>query len=479
MRLQMLARNIAILVSSLIVLYIIAANTTPINIQQVETMANSGLTPLTPIDRVVQGNGYDVQVGDLVYFYSTMLFKFDHANVKFVFKNPSASQNISLGYQDQQQYHYNASVLDAPFLNTLNWPQLSNNGLYLYQKTPVYKSVSEFLMKPPTDKAIGVFDYDFQSSQPLDVTIPGYKPAKQDTIITTPLRGKTTFYAYVQNEPFHMILTKRDLNWYAQPDVVSIKVYKGSDVVAQTSISDDGNESSNHVVGVPQQAVINNPGPGLPENGVYKIVIDAPGDTITTRIQTNLHKLAFAGPLYPVSNAKVYGGVTTSTTPTTLYTDAPAISAQTYHTATQTVQVGLQGLSVTAGQPAAVSGPTGANDGSLVGVIAPLSDTVINGVGYFSFTPDQFFAPTPYKLLSLTNTTDLSQVDYVITHYPGAPKQLPGGWDMAQRDFDLSDSVTQGGKLSWLISAPGLSENGQTVKIKSIDITLTKKGWFK
>jgi hypothetical protein len=332
-------------------------------------------------------------------------------------------------------------------------------------------------MQPPTNKVIGTFDYNFPTSN--TVTIPGYRPATQDTVINIPLRGETIMYAYLDNEPFHLTVTKQDLNWYADPDVVNIKVYKDNDVVAQGIIDDDGNASSNHVIGPPQSVTINNPGGGNAESGVYKIVIDSTSDSVITRIQTNLHKLVFQGPIYPVDNSKVYGDLATGVNPTKLYSDVPTVSVQTYHSASQSVLVGPQLLPIAAGQAANVSGPTGATETSLVPIVIPKSDAVINGVGYFSFTPDEFFAPTPYKILPLTDQTDLSQVDYIITNYPGAPKQLGGGWEEQTLNFDLSNAVTQKGKLSWLISAPGLKENGRSIEIKSIDMTLTKKGWFK
>ncbi|MBW3538347.1 hypothetical protein KY386_02550 [Candidatus Parcubacteria bacterium] len=355
-------------------------------------------------------------------------------------------------------------------MNRLTWSSIGG-GPYLYQKEPEFDSLESFLQNSPENKVIGTYDYD-PAALTQNVRLPDYRPALKETVIDTPLRGRTVMYVYLDNEPFKMKLTKRDLNWYADPDVMNIKVYKQQDVVLEATIDDDGNDTDNRRVGLPQEVELANPGPGLPEAGVYKIVIDAPGDTALTRLETNLHKIVFEGPIYPVANKEVYGGLVEQTKPTNLVTDAPAVSFVTYHQALQDVTVGGQMVNINQPQQAVKA----ANPGGQAAVTIPKSDVVVNGIGYFAFTPEQFFTPTPYKILPIRDAKDLEQVDYVLTNYQ-KPRQ-EGEWLVAEREFDLSDAVIQKGKLSWLISAPGLKENNRTIEIKSIEMTLTKKGWW-
>jgi hypothetical protein len=137
-------------------------------------------------------------------------------------------------------------------------------------------------------------------------------------------------YVYLNHEPFNMSFTKQDLNWYSDPDAAKISVYKGKDKVFDATIDDDGNSTSNQKPGFKQTVNIKNPGPGLPESGVYKIVIDAPDDSIITNITTNLHKIVFEGPLYVADNRAVYGGIP-KTNPTKLVTNAQSISFRSDH----------------------------------------------------------------------------------------------------------------------------------------------------
>jgi len=49
------------------------------------------------------------------------------------------------------------------------------------------------------------FDYENDIGNP-NITLPNYKPSSQETVINTPLRGRQVIYAYLDHEPFHMII---------------------------------------------------------------------------------------------------------------------------------------------------------------------------------------------------------------------------------------------------------------------------------
>src|SRR6185437_807582 len=100
----------------------------------------------------------------------------------------------------------------------------------------------------------------------------------------------------------------------------------------KTSVGDDGITDASHKVLPPTDITIANPGPGLPETGIYKIVIDDNSDTVIKSIRTNLHKIVFAQSIFPIANRSAYYGVVSSTSATTVYTNALSLSALTYHT---------------------------------------------------------------------------------------------------------------------------------------------------
>jgi hypothetical protein len=471
--LSKISRILSILIAFSISGYILFANTSPFNITRKYVSDDKAALALGPKNRVETVNGVNKQIDNLIYLSSKMPFSFDHAQVKTIFKNQDNDQQILLGYHDQEAWHYNTQVLDYPPLNNLNWPKVGS-GPYLYQKYPNYKTVNEFISHPPQNKVVGIFDYPDYDSLQANLSIPNYQPSKAKISINVPLRGKTIMYVYLNNEPFNMSLTKQDLNWYSDPDVAKISVYKDKDKVFDATIDDDGNSTDNHKPGFKQTVNIKNPGPGLPESGVYKVVVDAPLDSLITNITTNLHKLAFEGPIYVAENQAVYGEIVKKTNPTILTTNAQLLNFRSDHEQSNTAMVDMQTIKIT--QPNQVVNST--NPKPSAAITIPSSDMIVNGSGYIAFSPDQFFSPTPYKILPMNSAEDINQVDYILTNYPGAPEHN-GDWLVATRDFDLHDAVVTKGQLSWVLETPSLKENKHTVEYKQIEMTLSKKGWFK
>jgi hypothetical protein len=418
-------------------------------------------------------DGVFTQNGNPVYFVSAMPFQFDHATVQLKFRNPNPDQTISLGFKDRPEWHYQTNVISAPFLDAFTWPKVGS-GPYLYQKTAEYKSVDEFLKNPPQNKIVGTYDLDAAELAAETPPPESYRAAGQDTHIAIPLRGKTTFYVYLENEPFKLKITKRDLNWYADPDTMKITIYKGKTIVMTATIDDDGNAKDDKRPGGSQTIELKNPGPGLPESGVYKIVVDASRDSVLTELTTNLHKIAFEGPLYPVSNREVYGRVGGNPAPTVLYANADHVSVSASHASSlQTIYAGAQTVPLTAvNQPVSI----GNQEDSQITI--PKSDAVINGAGYFAFSKDQLFAPTRYKLVQVQSAADLQNVDYLLTSY-APPNKLDDGWFQAEKTFDLKDAVTENDKLSWVISAPGLEENKRMINLKDIELDMSRQGWVR
>ncbi|MDB5178658.1 MAG: hypothetical protein JWN01_601 [Patescibacteria group bacterium] len=467
------SRLTALAGSMVLVGYILFVNAMPLGVSYDFKPGNKNVSSLGPGTRVETLNRSQRLIQDLAYFTSNMTFLFEHARVRMAIKTSDVNQVAWLGYKDQQAWHYNNQVISAPFIDSLGWARVGE-GPYLYQKQPSYKSYADFMANTPRDKFIGVYNYSDTALRQSKADMSGYKPATAETVVSTPIRGKVTMYAYLANEPFRLAVEKRDLNWYKDPDVATVKVYKDTDKVFETTIGDDGNTNDDHHPGASQQADIKNPGPGLPEAGVYKIVIDAPDDSIITKIATNMHKITFEGPLHLAGNHEVYGDVVPPTASVDIFTNATDVSAQAFSRSAQTLIAGGKSVPLTQSQTFINLASTP----QISAIKAPKSDIVINGVGYFAFSQDQFFEPTPYHILQITGPKDLEKVDYVLTNYK-PPKQLGDGWVEVEREFDLSGAVVQKGKLSWVISAPGLADNKRSIEIKDIQMTLTKKGWFK
>ncbi len=251
-------------------------------------------------------------------------------------------------------------------------------------------------------------------------------------------------------------------------------MYKNNDLVFTATVDDDGILDNSKRIGPIEEVTIKNPGPGLPEAGVYKIFFDENEDTIIKSITTNLHKIVFSGPVYVIDNADVYTNLVQNTSTTTLYTNNTEIIAKTAHTRSlQTFRVGTGTKTFIEPNSEIISTSTGT---STVAVF-PKSDVIINGIGYFSFSQDQFFAPNKFRTLQVNSPGDIDLVDYVISPYR-PPSKGSDGFYTVTRNFDVSSAVPRNGVLSWIISAPGLKDGEAEIFIKNISIIYNKKGWW-
>jgi hypothetical protein len=459
--------------------YIFLSNLTPWGAQIIYSMQeNYGISLLGPMTRinVVQDENklIPAQTSDITYFTTDMPFAFEKAKVRVTYLNPYIDQMIKVGYKDQAVWHYHTELIDTPILKNLDWDRVGT-GPYLYQKNRTHDLVEQFLIDPPKDKVIGTYGYENAYLKNYETKLDGYHPAAVDTEIDTPLRGRHVAYVYLENEPFKLDLVKQDLNWYEDPDPMTIKVYKSKDLVYTATIADDGISDGSKKNGPPQEAHLENPGPGLPENGVYKIVIDSSGDTILKRLRTNLHKIVFEGTVSPVANQRVFPSVNKETKSTMVITKAPEISMQTFHTqGIQEVKVNDASIALENTHESKIATPSA----EITSITMPQSDVVLSVRGYFAFLEDQYFDPSPYKVYEVKNADDLAHVDYLLTNYI-PPLNSENGWQVAEHEFDIGDAVVDKGKLSWVIQMPGIKDKPEGVLIKKVEIELDKQGWKK
>jgi hypothetical protein len=485
LRLALFSRILFILLAILLVGYLLVRKVEPLGVSaQYSTDNPQQQITLIPPDRLFEnldsyGQKTSIIKTDFVYFETLFPYYYDTAKVKMTLQNLQENQSVYLGFQDQEKWHYETELMDMPLLNILQkegWNYVGSSPA-VYQKDNHYSSFREFLTEPPQG-VTAVFNYDKNSFR--QDYIPDYNPSDQNTIINTPLRGNVVFYTYLNNELFKLNVAKQDLNTYEDPDVVSIKIYKENDVVYSAQIDDDGIIDNSGVVLAPSEVFIQNPGPELPEPGVYKVVINAPSDTVITRLTTNLHKLVFASPIFLASNHEVYPKIVEKTEPNKIFSDALGFTFQTYHLeGRQLLKIGTESAQLNLKEELfATPSATATESSQLTEIEIPKSDVVVKGkLGYFAFSPDQFFQPTRYKLQSIENREDLKGVDYIIADY--TPSRQEGEWRVAEAEFDLKTAVIKNGKLSWLIKAPGLEESGNEIVIKKIEIELVKKPLIK
>lgn len=490
---QFISRSVFVFGAVVLVSFILYSHFLPFGKKTTfSSFESKNLIEIGPIDRVMHINKNGIETTKLLsentYFITPDKFLFDVANFKIYFASESY-QEIHIGYQNKSSWSYASRLISTGLFDQVSWTQLGINPS-LYQKKTDYLSFQEFIKNPPSNKSIGYFDFDENIFK--EKLIVDYSPSPTDTTISTFLRGKIVFYVYLSSEPFNMTISKQDLNWYEDPDVVSMKIYKSNEVVYSATIEDDGITDASGKSNQTQSVTIQNPGPGLPEEGTYKITIDAGGDSVINQIKTNLHKIIFDSPLYLASNSEIFPVVVPQTVANTIYTDALGISVSTPHkSALQQVRIKpaedktnlnaneevniVNSLDLkSVNLEASIAATPSASQNGLSEIFVPKSDVILKAdLGYFSFSPEQFFSPSDLKLMPITKKEDMEKVDYVITNYKRTHQD--GEWRVAEAEFDLSDAYVKNGKLSWIIKAPGLKERGGEVIIKDIQVELIKK----
>ena len=461
-----------------LILFIVYKNVQPFGITlHYRSDNDKDISPLNPASRVEkimdEGKSVTKQINDLIYFSVKFPPRVESGKVRIKFKNPYPDQEIYLGFQDTDTWHYDKKLIDAPLINSLGWPSVGTDPV-LYQRSKSYESVADFLKNPPADSVVGFYKYD-KDLLLKKTKLDGYAPRKENTVFDLPLRGQHTFYVYNENEMFKMKILLQDLNWYDGPDVTTIRIYKEKVLVKETIVDDDTIEDGSDKVLPEREVNIENPGPGLPESGIYKVVIDAPSDIIIKKITTNMHKMVFEGPLFLAGNAKAYPAVIKETVPSHLYSSAKSLSAFALHSqGLQTLKVGAQKLKVTDTKTEVSLDPFEKR----YDITVPQNDIILSArLGYFAASEDNFFEPSIYSLTPITSSSDIAIADYIFAPY--FPVQKVGDWHTADIDFDLKTAVAKKSKLSFIILAPNLKDNDRTLLFDTIDVDLYKKPLFK
>jgi hypothetical protein len=468
-----IAKRLGVLVVCILFLFIFFKNSAPLGAESKHLLGDSFF--LGPDNRIDKRDDGIALIQNYVYLNTNMSFKYDYVKVKIIFQNSNKALDLKVGYKDKVDWHYNNQIAYSSTLDDLNWDVIGLKP-YLYQKQHNFDLIEKFYSNPPINSTIGFYNYNRSDFINSNTELHDYEKLDKKITLNIPLRGPHILYAYLEGETFELDIEKRDLNWYEDPDPMDIKIYKDNDLVYEATIQDDGIVDALSQLGKKQTISLKNPGPDLPEPGIYRIEFDGSNDSVITKLTTNLNRLIFEGPINPINNAEVYGDLVAQTQPLEIYSNSNYYTFITSHNASvQKIRVDEQDVDLSqVGQPYVhkISGPR-----EIHRIIFPKGgDVVTNGTGFFSFSPDRFFEPLPFNSLQIKNKSDLDQVDYILTSYK--PTQKIGDDRVAEIEFDLSDAVIQKGKLSWLISAPGLKESGGEILIKDIEFTFTKKGWF-
>ncbi|HSX29461.1 MAG TPA: hypothetical protein VLE73_02780 [Candidatus Saccharimonadales bacterium] len=462
----------------LLVTYVVFMNTVPFDRIFIAKMNDgNGALRFDPPDRFRYGdNGTVTTDQERLYFLTKQSSAYDRADVTFKFKPGNPSDRISIGYDKDQDWTFNSKDVYVPFLEELKGSQIGMSGLTLYGGTTSGGDTVNNILKAARSKDIvtGVLG-EAGNTQEYTDSLPGYAPASKGTDITVPLRGDVTFYTYLSKEFFNLKIIKHDLNWYSDPDPLTINVYKGDDIVYSSQIPDDGDVDADRAVGQEQNLNISNPDSGYPEAGVYKVQLKASSDVIIDRISTNLHNVVFGGPLY-IANSNLYGESITNVPP--LYFQGKYFMAKVQHKkAFQSIKIGEKQLRISELNKPYI---THALDQTKpTAVTAGKGDIIVNGSGVFAFSKDQIFRPFKYDIFNLDDTAEGNLVDQIISDYRPARKQ-DDGWYEASMVFDISDAYYQDGLLRWqIVTGHANATDRSSLQIADMQVVYKKDGWLR
>lgn len=428
----------------------------------------SDLTPGSRVKKVLASDSeVKKQVEDLIYF-TTKSKGYDKATVRISFLSGGPDQDVHLGFKDQSVWHYKTKPVYLPLLENLKWERVNFYSPTLYQKEGTAVSFEEFIKNPPTDEVVGTY---YLSDSYARENLDGYKPKSDRTKIEVPLRGSHSFFTFLQDEPFFLKVGKQDLNWYDGADNVRIVVTKDGKILQEKTIADDGARNASQQFKDIQYETLEYVGGNAP-NGLYRVQIIASADSIIKSIESSFSLLSFQGPIFAISGSEAYSPELAKGSPSTIYTDAVKLNLRTSHsTAFQKVKVNDEEIDISEVDKD-ITYDFQSSARNIVRI--PNGDVVVDGAGYFSFATDQFFTPFIYKKYEVKGKGDLEKIDYLLTDYM-KPFNMTEGWREAELTFDIKDAVYDKDKLSWIIRAPGLKANGNSVLIKDIEVTLEKE----
>jgi len=412
---------------------------------------------------------------DKAYFKAKVPRRFHEAEVTLEYQNPD--QNIfEMGVLKEGQYP--KAPLEHKTLDQLDWPKREKNGLILWQKESKYKSIDKFLADIPVEEKVAYYNYTIHR----EVILKDYQPKEGIQEIEKTLLGPFIMYTYIKNEDLNFTFFKQDLNRHEDLDLMTITVFKEDEKMLEEAIPDDGVIEATNVLGEVQEKQILISGLG---EGVYKIKIDCPNDTLIRKIKTKQHLLVFDGwNLYLAGNEEEFGipqetvKLFTNTDQLKLYTPQET-GYQTFTINDFSQEISQAGERYTFTE--------GLYLDQLNQIFFPKVNVVIRSTdGVFAFSQNSFFSPLPENIIKLRPDTNLEEIDYVIAQYT-FPCDLGNGWKKQKVNFVVKQADLKGNQYTFALFSPGLAqpkivkENEEEkeivkeIKIRKIEILFKKE----
>lgn len=356
--------------------------------------------------------------------------------VQIRFRDELAKGHVfKVGAHSAPQWNYKWNLLYDPFQRQLEegYDTIytdSNISIYsLNNNASVYSDLTDFFSKLQTQNTLAV--------QPSISLFPGTdklldnESTVVNTTVKTTLRGKHTFFTYVDGNELSIDIEKQDLNWYNGTDDLRMEVVSPTGkTVASVIIPDDGDVTDHRGLGKTQRSHVK--ATGL-KRGTYKIIIDANDDTLIKNLQVSSSKLIVENSVFAYTPTRLF----------TMAQEEQIVSLMTLHKeGVQKIEIinGNTTRNLTIDEIAVTQYARIGSASNLQEINIPSGDLQIGSKIYFSFTESSYFDPMKCTVVSLNNNFDWlkkNNVDYVMMR--DQTLRSDNGWIIAEAEWNVNE----------------------------------------
>lgn len=109
-----------------------------------------------PDSSLLSSEYFEPHFQEFVFFYSKKVLSRNLVELTLPFKPATPPPILFLGFTGKNQDLRRDILISHPQISDLNWDQLNFENIHLYQRTPKFQSVAQFLSQPPNTSSIAV-----------------------------------------------------------------------------------------------------------------------------------------------------------------------------------------------------------------------------------------------------------------------------------------------------------------------------------
>lgn len=390
-------------------------------------------------------------IGEVAAFTVKLPAEFKELEFKIAYDKPSAPLLLLSGKNGLGGRDVLERVLYSKFLEELSWPSRSFDNVIIYERERSERSREEF----------------FSGSIPLQTVgmrVPrrlGKDSSKKNSWEMS-LRGGHTFWLLPGDEEnTELYLSVQDMNRHPSPDPVLITVEDGMRVIKKITYPDDGVKELN-LPGEIRSLKVSVSAP----RGPLRVKFSASDDIFIRKFSSNAARLVFEEHIF-LGDDVGFGG--RSVIPN-IWTDGAYLTARTPHREGRQDIFFAGRLLPLKRSGEMVSVKLGINPSGILPVKVQRNDVELFTSGFFSLSPQDFFAPT-WREVSWDDNAPIAGV--VVGRY-GSPVESSGIL-ISEAKFDTSELLRESdGTYRFFLELPGAHENEGFVRLRSITLSARK-----